>query len=59
MPKCLDCGNTKLFSYTESSYNEAEYSETGDLVDVFHNHYHPIEDGECMNCHSKKIEGDL
>lgn len=59
MPKCLDCGNTVRFSYYENSYNEAEYDEAGDLVDVIFKDYHPLTNQTCMECDSSHIEGEL
>lgn len=59
MPKCLDCSNTSKFSYQEDSYNEAEYNENGDLVDVFYKDYYSITNAKCMSCESPNIEGDL
>jgi hypothetical protein len=58
MPKCLECDNTSKFSYTENSYNEAEYNQNG-LVDVVYKDYYPISDAKCMVCGSGHIEGDL
>lgn len=59
MPKCLDCGNTVRFAYEENSYNEAEYNEAGDLVDVIHKDYFAPINGQCLECDSSHIEGDL
>jgi len=59
MPKCLDCNNTKRFTYMENSYNEAEYDEAGELMDVFYKEYHDVEEGTCKECDSSNIEGKL
>lgn len=59
MPRCLDCDNTLRFSYMENSYNEAEYDESGELVDVTYKEYHSVEEGKCLSCESSNIEGDL
>jgi hypothetical protein len=59
MPKCLDCGNTKKFSYSENSYNEAIYDDQGDLLDVEYKQYDDVTDGKCMECESDHIEGKL
>ena len=59
MPKCLDCGNTVKFTYMENSYNEAEYDQAGELVDVTHKEYHDVEEGTCKECESTNIEGKL
>lgn len=59
MPKCLQCDNTFKFSYTENSYNEAEYEADGTLIDVIFKDYYPISDQKCMVCGSTSIEGDL
>jgi RNase P subunit RPR2 len=59
MPKCLDCGNTRRFTYSENSYNEAEYDDNGDLMDVFYKEFHEVEQGACKECNSKRIEGKL
>jgi predicted nucleic-acid-binding Zn-ribbon protein len=59
MPKCLDCGNIKKFSYSENSYNEATYDDQGDLLDVEYKQYYDITDGKCMECESDHIEGKL
>ena len=59
MPKCLDCGNIKTFSYREDSYNEAIYDEAGDLVDVTYKVYSDVAFGMCMECKSENIEGEL
>jgi RNase P subunit RPR2 len=59
MPKCLDCGNTKTFTYMENSYNEAEYDEAGELIDVIYKEFHEIEEATCKECESTSIEGEL
>ena len=59
MPKCLDSGNTKRFTYMENSYNEAEYNEAGELVDVYYKEFHDPKDPECKECYSVNIEGKL
>jgi hypothetical protein len=59
MPKCLDCNNTKTFTYLETSYNEALYDEAGDLQDVFYNEYAPVTDKTCYECKSINVEGDM
>jgi hypothetical protein len=59
MPKCLDCGNIRFFTYMENSYNEAEYDENGELVDVIYKEYHDPIEGECKECYSSNIEGKL
>lgn len=59
MPKCLDCNNTRFFTYTEDSYNEAEYSEDGELLDVIYKDYTEVTNGKCKECNSTNIEGKL
>lgn len=59
MPKCLDCNNTRFFTYTEDSYNEAEYSEDGELLDVIYKDYTEVANGTCKECNSTNIEGKL
>ena len=59
MPKCLDCGNNKSFSYREDSYNEAEYNEAGELVDVIYKEFMDVVMGMCLVCNSENIEGKL
>ena len=59
MPKCLDCGNTRRFTYMENSYNEAEYDDQGELEDVFYKEFHDVEEGACKECYSTNIEGKL
>lgn len=59
MPKCLDCPNTFQFSYTENSYNEAEYNAEGELADVVYKEYYKVENAKCMVCGSSNIEGEL
>lgn len=57
MAKCLDCGNTKMFTYMENSYNEAEYDEAGELLDVIYKEFHELEEQTCKECDSKNVEG--
>jgi hypothetical protein len=59
MPKCLDCGNTRRFTYMENSYNEAEYDEQGELEDVTYKEFCDVEEGTCKECESGNIEGKL
>ena len=59
MPKCLNCGNTSKFTYMENSYNEAEYDEAGELMDVFYKEFHEVEEGTCKECYSTDIVGKL
>ena len=59
MPKCLDCGQTKKFTYTEECYHEAEYDDEGSLLDSFYAEYLPIKEGACYECESTNIEGEL
>ena len=59
MPKCLDCGNTKLFWYDETGHKLGEYDEKGYLQDVVVSSYADVENGECNECSSKNIEGAL
>lgn len=59
MPKCLDCGNIRFFTYTEDSYNEAEYSEDGELLDVIYKEYTDVTNGTCKQCDSTNVEGKL
>lgn len=59
MPKCLDCNNTRRFSYMENSYNEAIYDKNGELEDVLYKEFHDTEEGKCMECESTNIEGEL
>jgi hypothetical protein len=48
-----------MFSYTENSYNEAEYDTEGNLVDVYYKNYYPVSEATCLICESTRIEGDL
>jgi hypothetical protein len=59
MPKCLNCGNTSKFTYMENSYNEAEYDEAGELIDVFYKEYHELEEVTCKECYSSDVQGKL
>jgi len=59
MPKCLDCGNTRRFTYMENSYNEAEYDEQGELEDVFYKEFHEPEEATCKECYSTNVEGKV
>ena len=59
MPKCLNCGNTSKFTYMENSYNEAEYDESGELVDVFYKEFHELEEVACKECYSSDVQGKL
>jgi hypothetical protein len=59
MPACLNCNNTFKFSYTENSYNEAEYNSDGTLADVVYKEYYDVEDVKCMVCGSRDIEGKV
>ena len=59
MPKCLDCGNIKLFTYCENSYNEAEYDESGEMIDVIYKEYHEPVEATCKECYSTNIEGKI
>jgi len=59
MPKCLDCNNTKMFSYMENSYNESSYDDKGELEDNYYKQYDDITDGKCLECQSTNIEGAL
>ena len=59
MPSCLDCDNTLKFSYTENSYNEAEYNADGTLQDVVYKEYYDVEDVKCMVCGSRDVEGKV
>jgi hypothetical protein len=59
MPTCLDCDNTFKFSYTENSYNEAEYAADGTLQDVVYKEYYDVTDCKCMVCGSSNIEGKV
>lgn len=43
----------------ENSYNEAEYNEAGELVDVYYKEFHDPKDPECKECYSVNIEGKL
>jgi hypothetical protein len=59
MPQCLDCDNQFKFSYSENSYNEAEYDAAGNLVDVVYKEYYDLENIKCMQCGSSDIDGKL
>ena len=61
MPKCLDCGNTRRFWYTEVCYKLGLYTEDGVLEDVEFDEYEKVDNatGECEPCGSKNVEGDL
>jgi hypothetical protein len=59
MPQCQNCPNQFKFSYTENSYNEAEYDAAGNLMDVSYKEYYEIENVKCMECGSSNIEGKV
>jgi len=60
MPKCLDCNNTKKFTYVETNYVLASYKEDGEFDDVEDNWYDDIvTGGKCAVCESKNVEGKL
>ena len=61
MPKCLDCNNTTRFWYIEVSHKLGMYNEDGTLDDVEDDYYDEVETdtGECAECESKNIEGQL
>ncbi len=59
MPKCLDCSNIKFFTYEENSYNEAEYDDNGELLDVSYKEYEKPINGKCKLCDSSNVQGDL
>jgi hypothetical protein len=41
----------------ENSYNEAEYDEAGELIDVFYKEYHELEEVTCKECYSSDVQG--
>jgi hypothetical protein len=43
----------------ENSYNEAEYDESGELVDVFYKEFHELEEVACKECYSSDVQGKL
>lgn len=59
MPKCLDCGNTKKFYYSETQHCIATYDENGVLDDVVDNWYDKPFNGKCYECKKENVEGDL
>ena len=59
MPKCMECYNTTKFSYMENSYNEAEYNEAGELVDVVYKEFHDVTESTCMVCNSTDVKGEF
>jgi hypothetical protein len=59
MPKCLDCNNTTRFWYKEIGNKLGVYNEDGSLYDVEDDYYDQVEGGECAECESKNIEGEL
>jgi hypothetical protein len=59
MPKCLDCNNTRSFSFREDSYNEAYYDSEGNLEEVVYKDFDNVRNGICLSCQSTNIEGDL
>ena len=59
LPKCLDCDNTTRFWYQEMSHKLGIYNEDGTLDDVEDDYYDEVTTGECAECESKNIEGQL
>jgi hypothetical protein len=59
MPKCLDCNNTRTFTFWEDTYNEATYDSEGDLEDVTYKDFANVRDGACYECKSTNIEGQV
>ena len=59
MPKCLDCGQTERFNYSEIHNCTGVYDEAGNLTDVVDDWYDEIIDGKCNVCQSTNIEGTL
>jgi hypothetical protein len=43
----------------ENSYNEAEYDESGEMIDVIYKEFHEVEEGTCKECDSTNVEGEL
>jgi hypothetical protein len=43
----------------ENSYNEAEYDEAGERMDVFYKEFHEVEEATCKECDSSDIVGKL
>lgn len=59
MPKCLDCGQTERFWYTETGYKLGIYNADGTLEDVETDQWEDVTEGECEPCGSKNVEGIL
>ena len=59
MPKCLDCNNTTRFWYIEVSHKLGIYNDDGTMDDVEDDFYDDVYGGECAECESKNIEGQL
>lgn len=61
MPKCLDCGQTEKFWYTEVCHKLGRYNEDGTLDDVEDDYYDDVDPstGVCYECESKNVEGEL
>ena len=55
----MECYNTTKFSYMENSYNEAEYNEAGELVDVVYKEFHDVTESTCMVCNSTDVKGEF
>ena len=59
MPKCLDCGQTEMFNYSEIHHCTGVYDSDGNLTDVRDDWYDEVTNGECTVCSSTNIEGKL
>ena len=59
MPKCLDCGQTRMFWYDETCHKLGIYDEQGEMVDVDQDWYEDVTNGHCGACDSTHIEGQL
>lgn len=59
MPKCLDCGQTRMFWYDETSHKLGIYDDNGEMVDVEENFYDDVTNGHCGVCDSTHVEGEL
>jgi hypothetical protein len=60
MPKCLDCNNTKTFTFFEDTYNVCTYDSEGYLESTIdRDTADEPRDGKCYECGSENIEGDL
>jgi hypothetical protein len=60
MPKCLDCGNTRVFHVEYSHWDRVFYYENGEYQDSKNIDVETTETPpSCGECHSVNCEGDF